>query len=477
MRKVLVPVFLLLIASSVFAGTITSLDPSSVKVNSGELFITAYGTSPGNTLVFDGPAGHFEREVSATFSNRVVGWVPEAVVAKSGTYALKVRAANGVETNSLNFTVVGFKFPLVLFVPEVLIAQPKSREGGYVKFDVYPFGGDDPNPVVNCDYRSGDFFKMGVTRVTCVATNSFKERAEAQFDINVADRIGPIVTVPERIRVPARSNEGAVVDFEAKAYDEIWGDMPVDCSPKSGSMFRIGLTTVACSSVDLDNNPGGSAFIVEVVGDNGTPKPLELVLPKPIFVAAKDPSGAEVSYEVKVDGSDDPNPVINCTPKSGSLFPLGLTTVQCDVLDKYGAWGQGSFEVQVLDVNAPEIRYVKGSLEKIPEDGRMWPVTIEAEATDDLDLRPTCAVFAVTANEVIDVGDEEKPEYQYGIIGPLTVELRGKSTRLTRVYNVWVGCSDFFGNSTPAVVQVLVSKDLNALASPGPTRRRAGGKP
>ena len=47
--------------------------------------------------------------------------------------------------------------------------------------------------------------------------------------------------------------------------------MPVDCSPKSGSMFRIGETTVVCSSVDLDNNFGGSAFVVEVVGENGTP--------------------------------------------------------------------------------------------------------------------------------------------------------------------------------------------------------------
>ncbi len=478
MRKILVPVFLLLIASSVFGGTITSLDPSSIKVNSGEWFITVYGTNPGTTLVFDGPAGHFEREVNAVFSNRVVGWVPEAIVAKAGTHSLKVRAGNGVETNSLNFTVVGFKFPLVLFVPEVLIVQPKTREGAFVKFDVYPFGGEDPNPVVECNYRSGDLFKMGVTRVSCVATNSFKERAEAQFDINVADQIGPIVTVPERIRVPARSHEGAVVEFEAKAYDEIWGDMPVDCTPKSGSMFRIGETTVACTSVDLDGNAGGSAFIVDVVGESGTPKPIELVFPeKPIFVEARDPRGAEVSYEVKVKGSEDPNPTINCLPKSGSLFPLGATAIQCDALDKYGAWAQGSFEVQVLDGKAPEIRYVKVDPTKIPEDGRMWPVTIEAEAYDDLDLQPVCAITGVSSNEDIDVGDEEKPEYQYQVTGPLKVELRGKTTRSPRVYNVWIGCSDFFGNSTPAFVQVLVTKDPGALAPPNPSKRRAGGKP
>lgn len=478
MRKILVPVFLLLVASSAFAGTITSLDPSSIKVNSGEYFITAYGTNPGNTLVFDGPAGHFEREVSATFSDRVVGWMPEAIVAKSGTHSLKVRDAQGIETNTLNFTVVGFKFfPLVILVPDVLLIQPESREGAFVKFEVMPIGGEDPNPIVECDARSGDFFKMGITRVKCVATNSFKETAEAAFDINVVDQVGPIVTVPERIRVPARSNEGAVVDFEAKASDEIWGDMPVDCSPKSGSMFRIGETTVVCTSADLDLNIGAGSFIVEVVGEHGTPDPLELILPQTILVEAKDPRGAEVSYEVKVKGTKDPNPTINCTPKSGSLFPLGGTTVLCDALDSEGAWAQGSFDVHVLDVKAPEIRYAKASPEKIPEDGRMWPVAIDAEAVDDLDLQPTCSIIGVTANEIIDGGDEEKPESDYQITGPLKVELRGESNHGVRVYNVWVGCFDFFGNMTPAVVQVVVSKDPGALSSTGPSRRRAGGKP
>jgi hypothetical protein len=478
MRRIFVPVLLLLIVPAAFAGTITSLDPSSIKVNSGEYFVTVYGTNPGNTLVFDGPAGHFERQVNATFTGRVVGWVPEAIVAKTGTHTVKVRDANGIESNSLPLTVTGLKFfPLAILVPEVLIVQPKTREGVDVKFDVFPVGGEDPNPIVECDHRSGEFFPMGITRVKCVATNSFKERATAEFDINVADRVGPVVTVPERIRVEARSNEGAPVEFNVKSSDEIWGDMPVDCSPRSGSMFRIGTTTVVCSSVDLDLNIGSNAFIVEVVGPNGTPKALELLLPSTILVEAKDPRGAEVSYEVRVKGTDDPNPIINCSPKSGSLFPLGDTTVLCDALDREGAWAQGSFDVRVLDAKAPEIRYAKASPEKIQEDGRLWPVSIDAEATDDLDLRPVCAIVGVTANENIDAGDDEKPEYDYNVTDALKVELRGETSgRVPRVYNVWVGCSDFFGNMTQTPVQVMVSKDAGAQSSPSNPRRRSGGK-
>lgn len=480
MRKLLVSVLLLLIASSAFAGTITSLSPSKVKVNSGEHFLTAFGTAPGNVLVFDGPAGHFERDISATFADRVVGWVPEAIVQKSGVYAVKVRNAQGVETNSLNFTVEGFKFfPLAILVPDVLFVQPKSRDGGYVKWDVFVVGGEDPNPQWRCDQDSGAFFKMGNTVVNCDAWNSFDERVSAKFTVTVADRVGPVVTVPDDIRVQARSYEGEVVNFEAKADDEIWGQAEVTCAPASGSMFRIGKTVVSCTAVDHDLNIGSNAFIVDVVGDK-EPGTLELILPNPMQVEARDVRGAEVSYDVKVKGSKDPNPIVNCSPKSGSLFPLGTTIVNCDVLDHDGAWAQGSFDVSVLDVKAPSVESIKASPDRIVSDGRMWPVTISLEVSDDLDLQPSCSIVGVTANEQIDAGDDDKEgSGDYEILTKEekpTVLLRGEFDR-SRVYNVWVGCSDFFGNMTHTYAQVLVTSSAGvSQGAPAKPRRRAGGK-
>jgi hypothetical protein len=480
MRKVLVVALLSLVASSAFAGTITSLSPSSVKVNSGEHFLTVYGTAPGNVLVFDGAIGHFERTVTATFSDRVVGWVPEAIVAKSGTYTVKVRNAAGVETNSLNFVVQGFKFfPLAILVPDVLWWQPKSREGGYPKWEVFAVGGEDPEPQWKCDQESGSFFKMGTTAVNCEAWNSLGERATAQFTVYVADRVAPVLTPVEDIKVPARSYQGEIVDYKPPtAFDEIWGEAEVSCSPASGSMFRIGKNVVSCSAVDFDGNVGTTAFLVEVVGD-GEPGTLQLILPEAIQVDAKDPRGAEVSYDVKVEGTKDPDPEINCFPKSGSLFPLGSTLVNCDVLDHDGAWVQGSFEVNVLDVNSPVVEFIKASPDRIVNDGRMWPVVIDVAASDDLDLQPVCSIVGVTANERIDIGDFDKPGTgDYEIVEKAekpTVLLRGEYAR-SRVYNVWVGCSDFFGNMTHAYAQVLVTSTAGSSQGTANPRRRAGGK-
>jgi hypothetical protein len=478
MRKLLVALFCMLVASSAFAGTITSLNPASFQVNSGEHFITVYGTAPGNVLVFDGPAGHFERAVSATFATNVVGWVPEAVIAKSGTHSLKVRSANGAETNTLTFTVNGFKFfPLAIFVPDILFEQARSRDGAFVRYEVFAAGGEDPNPTYKCDQESGAFYKMGVTRVNCTASNSFDERADASFDITVADRLGPVVTVPKDIKVAARTNEGAIVEWaDVKAVDEVYGDMPFDCTPKSGSMFRIGKHAVICTSVDLESNMGSGSFVVEVTSDRQLPT-LTLLMPDQTTVVAKDPSGAKVVYDVRVKGTKDPNVVINCAPKSGSLFPLGLTTVACEALDVDGAWAKGSFDILVVDDVAPQIRSVKASPDRIGEDGRLWPVEITVDAVDDLDLRPTCTIIGVNANEAIYGGDdEEKPEYDFVLKGPLSLELRGQSTRVTRVYNVWVGCTDFFGNMGQGLAQVLVSKDPAGQSS-STGRRRAGAKP
>lgn len=479
MRRHLAAAILFFGALSASAGTITSINPSSFKVNSGEHFITIYGSGLGNVMVFDGPAGHFEINTNANFSGNVVGWVPEPIIAKSGTYSLYVRGGTGT-SNTVNFTVSGIKFfPLVLFVPEAIRVQPRNREGGYAKYEVLAAGGEDPSPKVDCFPASGEWFKLGTTEVKCTASNIYGERAEASFTVNMLDQVPPVLQLPlEPIVVKATSIEGAKVDFDVKASDAIWGDAPVDCLPRSGSNFPIGVTTVQCIATDVDLNVGNGTFTVEVLGDR-EPYPLTVILSEEsIFVEAESPEGARVDYKIEVLGTDDPSPEVTCNYKPGELFPIGTTTVVCDAIDAWGMRGQGTFDVTVFDPEPPLIEKLYADPDVLVNDGRIVPIQIVVSATDRIDLQPYCAVFDVTANEKIDLSDGDDPKnYQWAITGPLTVELRATRGRVAeRIYEVWVSCQDFYGNQTREAARVVVrdtSGSVTAPPAPAPTRRRS----
>lgn len=479
MKRSLQAFVLVLFASAAMAGTITSIDPATIKVNSGEWFLTIYGSGLGNIVVFDGPAGHFERNTNANFTGWVATWVPESIVRTSGNYSVYVKGGTG-DSNVVNFQVQGFKFfPFVIIAPDFWKVQAISRDGATVKYDVFWAGGESGDGSVDCFPRSGDFFKFGTTMVNCTGSNSAGEKAETSFPVIVADEIAPQVTVPrEPIVVKWESREGAKVTFDAKAYDDIYGDIIPDCLPRSGSIFPVGITNVVCSATDPDLNIGFGTFVVEVQGDL-KPYPLTVKVPRDFSVDARSPEGEVVEYKVTVSGTDDPSPEVTCNLKSETVFPLGTNNVVCDAIDRWGMRGQGSFYVEVRDPEAPIIDKLYATPDKLANDGRVIPVEIIAGAFDNFDPRPLCTVFAVTSNQGIDLGDFDDPkDYDWTITGDLKVELRGEASRVDRYYDVWVGCTDYYGNRTnsTARVWVPVSGGQSEPAPSTPTKRRSGGK-
>ena len=70
-------------------------------------------------------------------------------------------------------------------------------------------------------------------------------------------------------------------------------------------------------------------------------------VPSPIIVTAPDDGGAHVSYVVTASDDEDSNVVPNCSPASGSIFPVGVTTVTCDATDSANNTTRASFTVTV----------------------------------------------------------------------------------------------------------------------------------
>src|SRR5207244_5718806 len=83
-------------------------------------------------------------------------------------------------------------------------------------------------------------------------------------------------------------------------------------------------------------------------------KPPTLFLPPPVRAEATAPSGAAVSYLATAQDSLGNAIPIVCSPQSGSVFPLGTTTVGCAATSR-GLTAEGSFGVQVVDTTPPTI--------------------------------------------------------------------------------------------------------------------------
>ena len=90
---------------------------------------------------------------------------------------------------------------------------------------------------------------------------------------------------------------------------------------------------------------GTSSGIVDTV-------PPLLLTPSDITIDATDSSGARVDYSVKAIDDNDGILRPNCFPSSGSLFPIGKTTVTCSATDNSGNSDRKSF---LITVNPPDV--------------------------------------------------------------------------------------------------------------------------
>jgi len=88
-----------------------------------------------------------------------------------------------------------------------------------------------------------------------------------------------------------------------------------------------------------------------------TPTPFDnvpplILTPSDMTVDATDSSGTRVDYSVKAIDDEDGVLRPNCSPSSGSLFPIGDTTVTCSATDFSGNSDRKSF---LITVNSPDV--------------------------------------------------------------------------------------------------------------------------
>ncbi|MBI1850588.1 MAG: HYR domain-containing protein [Planctomycetes bacterium] len=291
--------------------------------------------------------------------------------------------------------------------PAITCSANLTREcagisGAPVTYTVTANDACDPNPLIVCAPSSGSVFSFGTTTVNCSATDGSSNSSSCSFTVTVVDTTAPTISCPNDFTRECTSAAGAPVTFSPTAVDACDPVPGVSCVPPSGSTFAMGTTTVHCTATDASGNSQTCSFIV-AVGDSNGPT---VQCPVDLTRECTSSNGATVSFTVTATDACDPNPTVGCVPSSGSLFPIGQTSVTCTATDASSNVGACSFTVTVGDTTAPSVQ-CSGNLTRECTSPSGATVTFSVTASDACDPIPSivCApasgsVFAIGTTNV-----------------------------------------------------------------------------
>ena len=303
--------------------------------------------------------------------------------------------SDGTSTRSVTIAITVIDAPPVFSAVETMSVLAPNLAGVAVNYSV-PTATDtiDGELPATCLPSSGSVFPVGSTTVDCSVSDSRGNPAETSFVVTVTvDTTPPIISAPLMILAEATSSSGAVVTYNVSASDDL-GVPSVSCTPASGFAFALGITTVRCTAINAANLESEDSFDV-VVDDTTGPV---ITVPASITVITVSPAGANVTYPVAsaidlVDGITS----VSCSPASGSLFPLGTTTVTCTSSDTRANSSARSFTVTVA--NTPPTLAVTLSPGVLwPPNHKMVTITATIHATSHVGT-PVVTLVNVESNE------------------------------------------------------------------------------
>ena len=301
-----------------------------------------------------GPTGGLIGQI--TTLNSAIGTPPVGFV---GSASERITHKNTVlvattQDRMLRFDQSDFQPPVIL-QNDVTVTAPQVLTFNPVAFDNVAV------TTVDCPL-SGTLFPLGITTVTCTATDAATNTATKSFTVTVraADVLPPTLVAPSNISVPTDDGVATrVVTFVPTATDNT-GIQSVGCAPTSGSVFALGDTTVTCTATDLAGLTDSKTFTVTVTDAE---HPSLVGVPSNIVVAAAPGTVTGTATFALPTATDNVGiQSVGCNHASGSSFPLGITTVTCTATDTTGLTTTESFTVTVNDLEPPVLVGMPGNI-------------------------------------------------------------------------------------------------------------------
>lgn len=333
---------------TVCSGAITPINLS------GNVTGTTFNWTRDNTTAATGIAASGSGNISGTLTNTTSN--PVTV-----TFTI-TPVANGCPGTPITATVTVGAAPVIVCPANVSISNITNTCGAPATYTASATG--IPAPGISYSFSgattgsgsgtgSGSIFNVGVTTVTLTATNSCGT-STCSFTVTVLDTQNPTISCPAPVTVSC-AGEVPVVDISSVTAAD-------NCSGVAVTHVADVITNQTCASrytiertYRATDVAGNAVTCTQIITVNDQTAP---VISCPANITTATPVGscnAVVSFAVTATDNCSGPVTITTMPASGSVFPMGTTTVTATATDACGNSSVCTFTVTVTDGQLPVI--------------------------------------------------------------------------------------------------------------------------
>jgi hypothetical protein len=314
----------------------TSISPNLVR----------NASTPAGAVVNYAPATAFDPISTVTITYSIASGSTFA----AGTTPVTVTATNAALLQTIKtFTVRVRDIPVITSVSPDQVVEATMPSGAVVTYSAATATAVVGPVSLSYSVASGATFALGTTNVVVTATSlATGDQATQSFNVTVQDTTPPVFSfVSPDLVIEATMPSGAVVNYLPATATDAVGPVTITYSQAPGTVFGLGASTVYATATDGAGNSSTATFNVLV---HDTTPPVITSISGDLLVSATSAAGAIVTYSPATATDAVSNPTIFYNLASGTVFPIGTTTVVVAAADEAGNYSFKTFTVTVQDV-------------------------------------------------------------------------------------------------------------------------------
>ena len=256
-------------------------------------------------------------------------------------------ASGNQSTATVSVTVVDNTNPtLTLISTPVTVALNASGVGSTSAAQLVANASDNCNIAsITASPTSFTCADLGANTITVVATDGSGNSTTQTISVTVVDNLSPVITVSSTPVTVALGSNGvgtlSASQVVAQVVDNCTATPSVTISPTTFTCADLGAQTVTIFAADANGNISTTTAVITVVDQLA---PVIVTSPSNVTLPA---CNATLTYNYQVTDNCSYTSVMTSGLASGSLFPVGITTVTWVFTDPSGNSVTHSFNVQV----------------------------------------------------------------------------------------------------------------------------------